>query len=113
MRSLATPNAVFSALIEIDNYEMPEDSLTTYRSGIRAITAEDLEQHARRLLHPDRAAIVLVGPAEALLPQLDGLGPIEVVQYSPAPEASPAADDLPTAPGENPPDDDERPAKAG
>ena len=35
---------------------------------------------ARERLHPDRAAIVLVGPAEAIVPQLEGLGPVEVVQ---------------------------------
>ena len=33
---------------------------------------------ARRLLHPGRAAIVVVGPADALRPQLEGLGSIEV-----------------------------------
>jgi hypothetical protein len=39
-----------------------------------------VERLALELLHPDRAAIVLVGPAEALTPQLKDLGPIEVVQ---------------------------------
>ena len=113
-RSLAPRYGVFSALIELDNYEMPEDSLAMYRSRTRAITAEDLEQYARRLLHPDRAAIVLIGPAEILLPQLDGLGPVEVVQHPPVPEASPAADDLPPAAGESPPGaDNEPPARAG
>ncbi|MCH8890646.1 MAG: hypothetical protein IH827_06185, partial [Myxococcales bacterium] len=60
-------------------YGLQEDSLDTYRSRIRAVTDADGERLALRLLHPDRAAIVLVGPAEALTPQLNDLGPIEVV----------------------------------
>ena len=32
------------------------------------------------LIHPDRAAIVILGPAEALRPQLEGLGTIEVIE---------------------------------
>jgi hypothetical protein len=39
-----------------------------------------VEHLALELLHPDRAAIVLVGPADAIVPQLQDLGPIEVVQ---------------------------------
>jgi zinc protease len=113
VKSLAPKHAVFYALIELDNYEISEGSLATYRSQTRAITAEDLMQHAQRLLHPDRAAIILVGSAEKLLPQLAGLGPVEVVQVPPVLETAPAIDDLPPAAGENPPDDDERPAKAG
>ena len=31
-------------------------------------------------LHPERAAIVLVGPAKAIVPQLEGLGPVQVVK---------------------------------
>jgi hypothetical protein len=35
---------------------------------------------ARAHLHPERAAIVLVGPAKAIVPQLEGLGTVQVVQ---------------------------------
>jgi hypothetical protein len=35
---------------------------------------------ARAHLHPERAAIVLVGPAKAIVPQLEGLGHVEVVK---------------------------------
>ena len=82
-RSLPHQRAVFSALLDLDLYGMPDHSLEDYRSQILEATPADLVQQARRLLHPDRAAIILVGPAERLLPQLDGLGPVEVVDYSP------------------------------
>jgi len=77
---IETSDAVLDSLVNLDIYDLPENSLDTYRSRIRAVTAADVKRLASRLLHPDRAAIVLVGPAEALVPQLEDLGPIEVVQ---------------------------------
>jgi len=77
---LETSDAVIGGLVELDVYGLPEDSLDTYRARVRAVTVEDTAREARRRLHPDRAAIVLVGPAAQLQPQLAGLGPVEVVK---------------------------------
>jgi predicted Zn-dependent peptidase len=46
---------------------------------LQAVTQQEVEEAARRLLHPDRVAIVAVGPAAALKPQLERFGPVEVV----------------------------------
>jgi zinc protease len=78
--SLETSAAVTRSLADLDVYGLPEDSLDTYRSRVRAITPEDVAAAARAHLHPERTAIVLVGPAEAITPQLEGLGPVEVVE---------------------------------
>jgi hypothetical protein len=43
------------------------------------VTIEETSGIARDLLHPARAAIVLLGPAEALAPQMKGLGNVIVV----------------------------------
>ncbi len=77
---LETSAAVMSALVNLEIYRLPQDSLDTYRSRIRATTSEDTARMASQLLHPDRAVIVLVGPAEALRPQVEALGPVEVVE---------------------------------
>jgi zinc protease len=77
---IETSDAVLDSLVNLDIYGLPEDSLDTYRARLRAVTAEDVAHLALALLHPERAAIVLVGPAEELVPQLKDLGPIEVVQ---------------------------------
>lgn len=77
---LETSAAVVGSLVNLDVYGLPEDSLDTYRARVNAVTTDDTARLARERLHPDRAAIVLVGPAEAILPQLEGLGPVEVVQ---------------------------------
>lgn len=77
---IETTDAVLDSLVDLDVHGLPEDSLDSYRSRIRAVTAADVARLATKLLHPDRAAIVLVGPAEELTPQLEDLGPIEVVR---------------------------------
>jgi zinc protease len=77
---LETSAAVVSSLVDLDVYGLPEDSLDTYRGRVRATGVDDTARMADTLLHPDRAAIVLVGPAEALVPQVEDLGPVEVVE---------------------------------
>ncbi len=76
---LESSDAVLASLVDLDVYGLPEDSLDTYRARVRATTAAEVALLATRLLHPERAAIVLVGPAAALRPQLEGLGPIEII----------------------------------
>ena len=76
---LETPTAIAGALVDLDVYELPPDSLDTYRTRLRAVTQEDVAAAALRLLHPERAAIVAVGPAAALRPQLERFGAVEVV----------------------------------
>ena len=75
---LETSDAVMAALVDLDVYALPEDSLDTYRSRVRATTPAEIAVLAEQLLHPERLAIVLVGPAAKITPQLEGLGPVEV-----------------------------------
>ena len=77
---LETSDAVVTGLVDLDVYGLPRDSLDTYRTRVREAAAADVQQAARERLHPERAAIVVVGPAAALRPQLEPLGPLEVVQ---------------------------------
>jgi zinc protease len=74
-----TSPALLRALVELDVHGLPEDSLDTYRARVRAKSVEDVARAAQQRLHPERAAIVVVGPADALRPQLEDLGPVEVV----------------------------------
>jgi zinc protease len=78
--SLETSAAVAAALVELDVAGLPADSLDTYRRRVRAQTTEDVAAAARRWLHPERVAIVVVGPAAEIAPQLEALGPVEVVK---------------------------------
>lgn len=59
-------------------YGLPDDYFERYLERLPTITREELLAVAGRHIHPDRIAVVAVGPAEALLPQLDKLGPVTV-----------------------------------
>jgi zinc protease len=78
--ALETSDAVVASLVDLDVYGLPDDSLDTYRARVRALTPADTARAARRLLDPQRMALVLVGPAEQLAAQVQDLGPVEVVQ---------------------------------
>lgn len=77
---LETSAEVASALVELDLYGLPPDSLDTYRRRVREQTLEDTAAAARALIEPERASIVVVGPASDIAPQLEAFGPVEVVQ---------------------------------
>jgi predicted Zn-dependent peptidase len=77
---LETSDAVMAGLVNLDIYGLPEDALDTYRGRVRATTQVAVAKTARELLHPERAAIILVGPAERLVPMFEDLGSVEVVQ---------------------------------
>jgi zinc protease len=77
--SLETSDAVLASLVDLEVHGLPDDSLDTYRARVRAVTVDDVAEAARRRLHPERVAIVILGPAEAIVPQLEDLGGIEVL----------------------------------
>jgi zinc protease len=77
---LETSTAIAGSLVDLDVYELPPDSLDTYRTRVQNVTQDDVAAQAQRLLHPDRVAIVAVGPAAALSKQLERFGPVEVVK---------------------------------
>ncbi|MBS1105701.1 MAG: peptidase domain protein [Deltaproteobacteria bacterium] len=77
---LETSSAIAGSLVDLDVYGLPPDSLDTYRTRVQAVTQDDVAAAASRLLHPDRVAIVAVGPAASLRPQLERFGPVEVVE---------------------------------
>ncbi len=76
--ALETSEAVLSSLVDLEVYDLPDDSLDTYRSRVRAVTLDDARSAALDYLHPERAAIVVLGPADAIVPQLEDLGRVEV-----------------------------------
>jgi zinc protease len=77
---LETSSEVAAALVDLDVYGLPRDSLDSYRGRVRAMTPRDTAAAAEELIDPARASIVVVGPAEQLRPQLAPFGPVEVLQ---------------------------------
>jgi len=77
---LETPAAIAGSLVDLDVYGLPPDSLDTYRSRLAAVSREDLARESTRRLHPERMAIVAVGPAATLRPLLERFGTVELAE---------------------------------
>lgn len=73
------PNMVQTAenlaarLAEMELYGLPDDYFNTYRERIAAITRDDVLRVANKYIDPDRAAVVIVGKASEVEPQLTDL----------------------------------------
>ena len=76
--SLETSQSVLSSLVDLEVHGLPDDSLDTYRGRLRGVDLEAVHRATREHLHPDRAAIIVLGPADEIVPQLEGLGEVEV-----------------------------------
>jgi Predicted Zn-dependent peptidases len=50
---------------------LPTDYLQTYREKVSAVTADDLERVAKKYIHPEKLAIVIVGDASEILLQAE------------------------------------------
>jgi zinc protease len=76
-----TPGPVVGALAGIVVHLLPDDELATYRSRIEAVSAADVLAIAQARIHPDRAAIVMVGDATRIAAELEAasIGPLEVI----------------------------------
>jgi predicted Zn-dependent peptidase len=75
-----TPGPVVGALSGIVVHGLPDDELARYRPAIEAVSADDVHTAAETHIDPDRAAIVLVGDADAFGPALEaaGFGPVVI-----------------------------------
>ncbi|MDI1243471.1 MAG: pitrilysin family protein, partial [bacterium] len=51
-------------------YGLPADYLQSYRDNVAAVTADEVQRVAQEHLHPDALAIVIVGDAGEILPQV-------------------------------------------
>ncbi|MEM9597347.1 MAG: pitrilysin family protein [Acidobacteriota bacterium] len=60
-------------------FDLPDDHFERFPAVLGEVTREDILDTAQRHLHPDAIAIVAVGPAAELRPQLEGFGPIETI----------------------------------
>jgi predicted Zn-dependent peptidase len=80
-----TPGPVVGSLSGIVVHGLPDDELATYRGRIEAVSAADIQAVARARIHPDEVAIVMVGDAGRILPELEAaaLGPLEVIRDDP------------------------------
>jgi zinc protease len=74
---LETPGALAGKLADFTAYGLPRSDLEAYPERILAVGLDDVRRIAARYVPADDAAIVVVGPAATIAPQLASLGPFE------------------------------------
>lgn len=77
---LETPNLLIGKLAAIEAYGLPRSELVTYPDKVAAVERFEIMAAAARYLPVDSAAVVIVGPADALAESLSPFGPVKVVQ---------------------------------
>jgi len=65
-----TQEGLTNLIVSQQLYNLPADYLQTYRDKVNAVTMEDVERVAKKYITPDKLAIVVVGDAEEVLPQV-------------------------------------------
>ena len=75
-----TTAAIATALANLVIYGLPEDYFDSYRAKVRAVTAADVQDVARRHLRPDALQLVVVGDPAVVRDPLEALafGPVTV-----------------------------------
>jgi len=77
---LETAGQVASRVAQLVIYGLPDSYFDEYRGRLRAVTAEQAAEAARRHMRPAEAQIVVVGDADVVAPALEALdiGPVEI-----------------------------------
>ena len=65
-----TQEGLTNLIVNQQLYDLPSDYLQTYRENIEHVTKEDVHRVAKKYVRPDEIAIVIVGDAGDILPQV-------------------------------------------
>lgn len=65
-----TQEGLTNLIVNQNLYGLPEDYLQTYRETVDAVTADDVQRVAVKHVRPDEMAIVIVGDAKEVTPQV-------------------------------------------
>mgnify|MGYP006282931471 CR=1 FL=1 len=76
---IETPQQVASKVADALQRGLGLDYLESYRSEVSRMDADAVREAAREYVHPDRAAIVVVGDATKIMDGLEGIAPITLL----------------------------------
>ncbi|HEX7623381.1 MAG TPA: pitrilysin family protein, partial [Anaeromyxobacteraceae bacterium] len=77
--SLETHDQVAERIADMRLYGIPESEVTGYRERVRAVTAEECREVARRYFPLGKGVVVAVGPARQVAAALERFGPVKVI----------------------------------
>ena len=79
-----TRDKVLAEQVRLEFYGYPASYLETYKAALEKVTVSDLERVAKKYIHPDKLAVLVVGNGPEIKPGLDALslGPIHPVDIT-------------------------------
>jgi len=88
-----TRDKVLAERERLEFYGYPADYLETYKAALEKVTVADLAAAAKKYIHPDKLAVLVVGNQSEIKPGLDqlDLGPIHPIDITIPMPAHPAA----------------------
>ncbi|HTM18925.1 MAG TPA: pitrilysin family protein, partial [Kofleriaceae bacterium] len=75
-----TPEAIADDLATLHLHGLPATWFDTYLAGVAATSDAAVAAAARRIIDPDHLAIIVIGDAATLKPQLTKIAPVELVK---------------------------------
>jgi zinc protease len=69
-----TREKVLAESVRLEFYGYPPNYLETYKAGLEKVTLGDLSAVAKKYVHPDKLAVLVVGNGPEIKPGLDDLG---------------------------------------
>jgi zinc protease len=79
-----TPDKVLAERMRLEFYGYPADYLETYQAALKKVTIADLTTAAKKYIHPDQLAVLVVGNGPEIQPPLDALklGPAKTIDIT-------------------------------
>jgi zinc protease len=79
-----TKDKVLAERVRLEFYGYPADYLETYKAALEKVTVADLNAAAKKYIHPDKYAVLVVGNGPEIKPGLDELkmGPVHNIDIS-------------------------------
>ena len=79
-----TKDKILDERERLEFYGYPADYLETYKAGIEKVTLADLSAAAKKYIHPDKLAVLVVGNGPEIKPGLDQLklGPVQNINIT-------------------------------
>jgi len=69
-----TREKVLAESVRLEFYGYPADYLETYKAALEKVTLADVNAVAKKYIHPDKLAVMVVGNGSEIKPPLDDLG---------------------------------------
>ena len=93
-----TRDKILAEREKLEFYGYPADYLETYRAALEKVTLDDVTAVARKYIHPEKLAVLVVGNSSEIKPPVDDLGmgapqAIDItIPGAPSPHGAPGAD---------------------